>query len=82
MEIGDSARKRGHTEADMRHAVRQALAVFTVPGQDITMDLGPAHSGTVLEVGVADADGDNPRIIHCMNIRKSFMTMLPKGDAR
>jgi len=82
VEIRDSARKRGHQDSDMLHAVRHALAIFTVPGQDVTMYLGPAHSGTLLEVGVAGADGDNPRIIHCMNLRKAFMPMLPQGDVR
>jgi len=46
VEIRDSARKRGHQDSDMLHAVRHALAIFTVPGQDVTMYLGPAHSGT------------------------------------
>lgn len=59
----------------MRHAVRNALRRVAMDG-DLTMLLGPAADGTLLEVGVLDLDGDDPVIIHAMGLRPKFYRLL------
>ena len=44
--------------------------------EGLTMLLGPAADGALLEVGVLDLDGDDPVIIHAMPIRTKFYRFL------
>ena len=71
-----SARKHGISELDSQHAYRNSMDAFEV-GEDMTMLIGPARDGTVLEVGVVKAS-DQPGhvlIVHAMRARAKF---LPK----
>lgn len=43
---------------------------------DLTMPIGPASDGALLEIGVVDIDGDDPVIIHAMALRPKFYRFL------
>lgn len=44
--------------------------------EDLTMHIGPASDGTLLEIGVLDIEGDDPVIIHAMPLRRKFYRIL------
>ena len=44
--------------------------------EDLTMLIGPAPDGTLLELGVLDIDGDDPVVIHAMALRAKFRRLL------
>jgi len=44
--------------------------------EDLTMLIGPASGGALLEIGVLDIDGDDPVIIHAMALRSKFHRFL------
>lgn len=44
--------------------------------EDLTMLIGPASDGALLEIGVLDLEGDDPVIIHAMPLRQKFYPML------
>ncbi|MDN5856257.1 MAG: hypothetical protein L0K86_26120 [Actinomycetia bacterium] len=46
---------------------------------DLTMLIGPARDGAILEIGVLDLDGDDPVVIHAMLLRRTFYQFLEKG---
>lgn len=71
MRILDSARKRGITDGAILHAMRHAIKVIE-QDDDVTMFIGAAEDGTVLEVG-AVMDEDDPRVIHAMPARAKFL---------
>ena len=75
MRIGEPARKHGVADTDIWHAVRNATR-RVVMGDDLTMLIGPASNGTLLEIGVLDIDGDDPVIIHAMPLRRKFYQLL------
>lgn len=75
MRIGGPARKHGVTDADIWHAVRNATRKV-VMGDDLTMLIGPASNGTLPEIGVLDIDGDDPVVIHVMQLRPKFYRFL------
>ena len=56
MRIGGPARKHGVTDADIWHAVSTAMR-RVVMAEDLTMLIGPASDGALLEIGVLDFDG-------------------------
>lgn len=45
-------------------------------GDDLTMLIGPAADGALLEIGVLDIDGDDPVVIHAMPLRRKFYRFL------
>ncbi len=75
MRIGGPARNHGDTDDDVRHAVRNAVRRITM-GEDLTMLIGPAADGSLLEIGVLDVDGDDPVAIHAMPLRPKFYRFL------
>ena len=75
MRIGGPAGKHGVNDADIEHAVRNALR-WVVMDDDLTMLIGPATDGALLEVGVLDIDGDDPVVIHAMALRPKFYRFL------
>ena len=44
--------------------------------EDLTMLIGPASDGALLEIGVLDIDGDDPVVIHAMPLRPKFYRFL------
>lgn len=51
MRIGGPARKHGVAEGDIWHAVRNAMR-HVIIDDDLTMIVGPAADGALLEIGV------------------------------
>jgi hypothetical protein len=74
--IGEPARNHGIADADMQHAVRNAMSRVEMDG-DLVMMIGPSESGTLLEVGVLGYGGDDPVILHAMRLRQTFFRFLP-----
>jgi hypothetical protein len=75
MRIGDPARKHAVADADMLHAVRNAMR-RVILDDDLTLLIGPASDGRLLEIGVLDVGGDDPVIIHAMALRANFYRLL------
>lgn len=44
--------------------------------ENLTMLIGPACDGTMLEIGVLDIEGDDPVVIHAMPLRPKFHRFL------
>ena len=44
--------------------------------EDLTMLIGPAATGALLEIGVLDIEGDDPVVIHAMALRPTFHRFL------
>jgi hypothetical protein len=72
MEIADSARKHGISDADIVHAVRNAIRV--VSHGDCDLYIGADRNGRLLEVLVLD--DDTPAAIHAMVLRRKFYDQL------
>ena len=62
----------------MLHAVRTAVR-RVVMDEDLTMLLGPAADGSLLEVGVLGLEGEDPVVIHAMALRPKFHRLLMRG---
>lgn len=43
---------------------------------DLTMLVGPASDGALLEVGALDIEGDDPVVIHAQPLRTKFYKFL------
>ncbi len=59
----------------MRHGVRNAIRRVMMD-EELTMLIGPASDGALLEIGVLDIDGDDPVVIHAMRLRPKFNRFL------
>ncbi len=44
--------------------------------EELTMLIGPACDGALLEIGVLDPDGDDPVVLHAMALRPKFHRFL------
>lgn len=75
MRIGEPARRHGVTEVDILHAVRNAMRRVVVD-EDLTMLIGAASDGALLEIGILDIDGEDPVVIHAMALRPKFYRFL------
>jgi hypothetical protein len=73
--IGEPARKHGVADADIWHAVRNAMRRVLMD-EDLTMLIGPATDGALIEVGVLDIDGDDAVVIHAQPLRHKFHKLL------
>jgi limonene-1,2-epoxide hydrolase len=65
-----SARRHGIRDDNMLHAYRNPIRVFEA--DDLTMLIGPDESATLLEIGVAHAEGID-FIVHAMAARPKFL---------
>jgi hypothetical protein len=71
MRITASAKRHGVPDADILHALANPLRDYTSQGDHaVTMIIGPARDGLVLEVGVVF--DDEPRAIHAMPARRKY----------
>jgi hypothetical protein len=75
MRIGEPAGKHDVPDADIQHAVRCAARRVDID-DDLTMLIGPASDGALLEIGVLDMDGGDPVVIHAMPLRPKFYRFL------
>ena len=46
---------------------------------DLTMLIGPAQDGSLLEIGVLDLTGEDPVVIHAMRLRPKFYQFINQG---
>jgi len=74
VEVADSARRHGVSDADIRAAVSVPLRVVS-QGGDRVLVIGADTEGRLLEVVVLDPDGD-PAAIHAMALRRKFYRYL------
>lgn len=64
-----SAHRHDFTDEDIRHALRNFMAVAADPrDDDVTLFLGPDPTLNLIEVGVLSTE-DGPLIIHAMTAR-------------
>ena len=75
MRIGAPARKHGVPDAHIDHALRNAMCRVELD-EELTMLIGPAPGGALLEVGVLGLDRDDPVVIHAMPLRHEFRRFL------
>jgi hypothetical protein len=75
MRMGRPAAKHGIAEEDVAHAVRNAMRRVELD-DDLTMLIGPAADGSLLEIGILDLDGDDPVVVHAMALRDRFHRFL------
>jgi hypothetical protein len=75
MRIGEPARKHGVSDVDILHAVRNSMRRVQMD-DDLTMLIGPATDGGLLEIGVLDIAGNDPVAIHAMPLRRKFYRFL------
>jgi hypothetical protein len=73
MRIAEPARRHGMATADIWHAVRNAMRRLD---NEVTILIGTARDGALLEIGVLDIDGDDPVIVHAMPLRRRFHPYL------
>jgi hypothetical protein len=66
--IWPSARKHTINEADIRHALRNIIAVNDDATDNVTLFLGSGTAGQFIEVGVLNTE-EGPVIIHAMEGR-------------
>jgi hypothetical protein len=75
MRIGEPARKHGIADSDIWHAVRNSMRRILLD-DDLTMLIGPATNGALLEIGILDIEGDDPVVIHALPLRPKFHRFL------
>ena len=77
MEIHDSARKHGVVEADITHAVDNALAIEDAgEDPDRWLVIGPDRAGNLLEAVILTTVEGNRLAIHAMPMRDRFRRLL------
>ena len=77
MEVHESARRHGVEDADLVHAVDNALAIEDVgEDPDRWLVIGPDRSGNLLEVVVLIND-ERQIAIHAMAMRPKYRRLLP-----
>jgi hypothetical protein len=72
--IGEPAHKHGIPDADIWHAVRNAITGFELG--ELTMIIGASRDGTLLEIGILGESGDDPWIVHAMPLRSGYRKYL------
>ena len=77
MEIRDSARKHGITDAEIEHAWHHAIRLveYEYNGQERLLVIGPDQHGRLLELVAVPAD-EPTRIIHADRLRPKFYDYL------
>lgn len=76
-EVAASARKHGVDEADMAHAIANAIRYLTIEydGEERMFAIGPDRSGRLLEIVLVPADSPQ-RIIHADILRPTRYKFL------
>jgi len=67
MEIKGSARKHGLTDAEIHHAVDNAMIIHRMDGYIVVV--GPTPTGRLIEVGINQKN----QAFHAMDARKKFL---------
>lgn len=75
MEIHPSARKHGIADADINHAVTNAMTIDD-QDDDTRLYLGPARDADLLEVVTIVRASDPELAIHAMRMRPKYRPLL------
>jgi hypothetical protein len=75
--IGAPARRHGVADADILHAIRNATRHVKMD-ENLSMLIGPASDGALLELGILDIEGDDPVVIHAMPLRPKFYRLVAR----
>ncbi len=79
MEILPSARRHGVGDADMLHAIENALAVEDAgEDPDRWLVIGPDAAGNLLEVVVLISREGAQQVIHAMAMRPAYRRLLER----
>lgn len=85
MDIHDSARKHGISDADIAHAVTHHLYAAEISDEDRppwqVLYLEPDRAANLLEVVVVERDDGTELAIHAMRMRTRYQSLLP-GQGR
>jgi hypothetical protein len=79
VKIHPSARRHGIADADIEHAVTNALAFDEQPG-NVRVYLGPARNATLLEVATVVRSDGPELVIHAMRMRPKYARLLSGGS--
>jgi hypothetical protein len=72
----ESAFKHGKNEEEIRHALRNAIAIAEVTGTELKMAVGPDLGIGILEVGFVVRDG-LVVVPHAMDARPNYLRSVP-----
>lgn len=75
LQIIPSARRHGVGDEDIRHAVRNAVAM-SYEGDDRILWVGPARSSALLEVVTVQMARGESIVIHAMPLRRKYEYLL------
>jgi hypothetical protein len=78
LRIHPSARKHGIADADIKHAVTQAMSIDN-RSNGTRLYLGPARNATLLEVAAIVRPDGSTIVIHAMRMRPKYRWILPEG---
>jgi hypothetical protein len=78
VEVHPSALKQGVDEADIEHAIDNAM-VIEDPDEDTGLYLGPSRSAAMLEVVTLVRDDGSEVVIHAVSMRAKYERLLPGG---
>jgi hypothetical protein len=73
--IIESAHDHGIVDEDILHAIQIPVKDWDLDDNAI-MRVGPARNSSLLEIGIADIDTNDPVIFHVMKCRKRFNPYL------
>lgn len=85
VEIHDTARKHGVSDADILHAIAHAIEVLDLePDADPpkVLAIGPDTAANLLEVVWLELDADRDLVIHAMPLRATFFSLLSDQEPR
>ena len=81
MRIHPSARKRGSSDEDIQHVIRNPIATYPTEHEGRShrfLVLGLDRAGNFLELVVAVGDGDLGLVIHAMRMHRRYHDLLPR----
>lgn len=78
LQVIPSARKHGVGDEDIRHAVRNAVAL-SPQGDDRILWIGPAKSAALLEVITVQMERNRSVAIHAMPLRRRYEYLLAES---
>jgi hypothetical protein len=80
VEIYDSARKHGVSDADIEHAISHAVVVAE-DEEGKVLYLGPDRAGNLRELVAVQREGEEELVIHAMTMRHMYEGLLTEtGD--
>jgi hypothetical protein len=80
VELAQSAFKHGLVEADIEHAVGNAMVIEDLD-DDLRLYLGPSRSAALLEViTLMREEPADELVIHATPMRVKYQRLLPGGD--